>query len=89
MGEEKSQERLVERLKEEIHYRVEIIKITALFLLTAIGGEIGLFLKEMDLKRLILFFSGLPVIVLLGLWLWLNHRKVVRLLNQLEGKGDV
>ena len=89
MGEEKSQERLVERLKEEIHYRVEIIKITALFLLTAIGGEIGLFLKKMDLKRLILFFSGLPVIVLLGLWLWLNHRKVVRLLNQLEGKGDV
>ncbi len=86
MGEEKSQERLIERLKEEIHYRIEVIKITALFLLTAIGGEISLFLKEMDLKRLILFFCGLPVIVLLGLWLWLNHRKVVKLLNQLEGR---
>jgi len=86
MGEEKSQERLIERLKEEIHYRIEVIKITALFLLTAIGGEISLFLKEMDLKRLILFFFGLPVIVLLGLWLWLNHRKVVKLLNQLEGR---
>lgn len=86
MGEEKSQERLIERLKEEIHYRIEIIKIAALFLLTAIGGEISLFLKEMDLKRLILFFFGLPVIVLLGLWLWLNHRKVVKLLNQLEGR---
>ena len=84
MGEEKSQERLIERLKEEIHYRIEVIKITALFLLTALGGEISLFLKEMDLKRLILFFFGLPVIVLLGLWLWLNHRKVVKLLNQLE-----
>ncbi len=86
MGEEKSQERLIERLKEEIHYRIEVIKITALFLLTAIGGEISLFLKEMDLKRLILFFFGLPVIVLLGLWLWLNHRKVVKLLNRLEVK---
>ena len=30
----------IERIKEEIHYRIEIIKLTAVFLLTAIGGEI-------------------------------------------------
>jgi len=79
-------EREAEKIKMEITYRTELIKLGALFLLTAIGGETSLFLREMDLKRLILFLLGIPVIILLGLWLWLNHRKVVRLLNQLKGE---
>ena len=79
-------ERKIERIKEEIHYRIEIIKLTAVFLLTAIGGEISLFLQPPNIKRLIL---GIPVIILLGGWLWLNHRKVNKLLALLEEKGNV
>jgi len=79
----------IERIKEEIHYRIEIIKLTAVFLLTALGGEISLFLQPPNIKRLILLILGIPVIILLGGWLWLNHRKVNKLLALLEEKGNV
>ena len=77
-----------ERIKEEIHYRTELIKLLALFLLTTIGGEVSLFLRKLSPKSLMVFLLGLPVIILLGFALWLEHKKVVRLLKMLEGKDD-
>ena len=79
-------ENLRERIKEEIHYRTELIKLLALFLLTTIGGEVSLFLRKLSPKSLVVFLLGLPVIILLGFALWLEHKKVVRLLKILEEK---
>jgi len=79
-----SNENFKEKIKEEIHYRTELIKVLAFFLLTTIGGEISLFLKGFSTKSLVLFFLGIPTIILLGFALWLEHQKVVKLLKALE-----
>ncbi len=81
-----SEDRQIERIKEEIKYRTELIKLVSIFLLTVIGGEISLFLKGLDLKRAILFIFGIPIAILLGWWLWLNHKRINKLLKLLEGK---
>ena len=73
MGNEKLTEKKAEKIKMEITYRTELIKLSMLFFSTAVGQKIS-------------FFFGIPAIVLLGLLLWLNHKKVVKLLNQLEDK---
>jgi len=77
-----------ERIKEEIHYRIELIKLLAIFFLTLIGGEISLFLKGFTLKTLILFIAGVVFGIFLGLLLWLQHKKVLKLLNMLEERDD-
>ena len=73
MGNEKLTEKKAEKIKMEITYRTELIKLGVLFFSTAVGQRIN-------------FVFGIPAIVLLGLWLWLNHQKVVKLLNQLGDK---
>jgi hypothetical protein len=76
----------IEKIKEEINYRIELIKILAIFFLTAIGGEISIFLKGFNLKTLIVFILGIPIVVLLGVLLWVQHNKIFKLLNSLEEK---
>jgi len=82
MGESKETQK--ERIKEEIHYRIELIKLLSIFFLTLTGGEISLFLKGFTLKTLILFIVGIVFGAFLGLLLWLQHRKVLKLLDMLE-----
>lgn len=77
-------ENFKEKTKEEIHYRTELIKVLAFFLLTTIGGEISLFLKGFSTKSLVVFLLGIPAIILLGFALWLEHQKVIKLLKALE-----
>jgi len=76
-------------IEEEIKYRTEIIKLLALYFLTLVGGEIGLLLKLDSLLKVVLFLLGIPAIIILGIILWFQHKKILNLLKQLREDSDV
>jgi len=71
-------------IEEEIKYRTELIKLIAFYLLTLLGGEIGLLLKLDNTIKLIMFIIGLPTIILLGVLLWQQHKKVLDLIEKIK-----
>ncbi len=76
-------------IEEEIKYRTEIVKLLALYFITLLGGEIGLLLKLDSPLKVVLFFLGIPVVIILGVILWLQHRKILNLLKQLREDDNV
>jgi Na+/H+-dicarboxylate symporter len=73
-----------ERITEEIKYRTEVFKVLSFYLITLAGGEIGLLLNLNNLIKVFLFFLGLPLILILGIAIWFQHSKILKLLKELE-----
>ncbi len=71
-------------IEEEIKYRTELLKLFYFGLITLTGGEIGLLLKMDNLIKLCLFVIGIPFIILFGILIWLQHKRILYLIEQLR-----
>lgn len=77
-------ERSVERLKEQIKFEVEWLKLTAVAVLAVGGGSFGLLLGELTALRLVLAVSGLLATVGLMGEVLRQRRHLKALIEQLK-----
>jgi len=79
-----------EYIKEKIKFLTEYLKILWVVLLTVSGGSAGLFMKPDSPIKVLLFLTGVAIIVLTSTTIVMPTLEILKLLEKLkqEGKED-